>query len=353
MSHRVLINGFGRIGKLATRLAWYDHKKDFSSETPTGIWGQELEIVGINDPKGNIQVAQHLLEFDSTHGRFPIKIYEDGKHLFLGNKKVKYSNFNNLEEAITFHNNIDIILECSGKFKNVSSLSNFFEKKIRKIIFSYPIKNEYVKNIVMGVNHLEYNKKIHHFVTGASCTTNCLAPIVKVMKENYTIKHGLITTIHDITNSQSIIDGMHSDIRRSRSSSTNLIPTTTGSAKAIGLIFPELEGKLDGLAVRVPVLNASLTDCVFEIAEETSIEEINSKFKEAANSYLKGILGYEERLLVSSDYVSDTRSSIIDAQLTMVNDKNQVKIISWYDNEYAYSLRLLELCQHIIKQDFL
>ena len=353
MSHRVLINGFGRIGKPATRLAWYDHKKDFSSETPTGIWGQELEIVGINDPKGNIQVAQHLLEFDSTHGRFPIKIYEDGKHLFLGNKKVKYSNFNNLEEAITFHDNIDIILECSGKFKNVSSLSNFFEKKIRKIIFSYPIKNEYVKNIVMGVNHLEYNKKIHHFVTGASCTTNCLAPIVKVMKENYTIKHGLITTIHDITNSQSIIDGMHSDIRRSRSSSTNLIPTTTGSAKAIGLIFPELEGKLDGLAVRVPVLNASLTDCVFEIAEETSIEEINSKFKEAANSYLKGILGYEERLLVSSDYVSDTRSSIIDAQLTMVNDKNQVKIISWYDNEYAYSLRLLELCQHIIKQDFL
>ena len=353
MSNRVLINGFGRIGKLATRLAWYDHKKDFSSETPTGIWGQELEIVGINDPKGNIQVAQHLLEFDSTHGRFPIKIYEDGKHLFLGNKKVKYSNFNNLEEAITFHDNIDIILECSGKFKNVSSLSNFFEKKIRKIIFSYPIKNEYVKNIVMGVNHLEYNKKIHHFVTGASCTTNCLAPIVKVMKENYTIKHGLITTIHDITNSQSIIDGMHSDIRRSRSSSTNLIPTTTGSAKAIGLIFPELEGKLDGLAVRVPVLNASLTDCVFEIAEETSIEEINSKFKEAANSYLKGILGYEERLLVSSDYVSDTRSSIIDAQLTMVNDKNQVKIISWYDNEYAYSLRLLELCQHIIKQDFL
>ena len=353
MSHRVLINGFGRIGKLATRLAWYDHKKDFSSETPTGIWGQELEIVGINDPKGNIQVAQHLLEFDSTHGRFPIKIYEDGKHLFLGNKKVKYSNFNNLEEAITFHDNIDIILECSGKFKNVSSLSNFFGKKIRKIIFSYPIKNEYVKNIVMGVNHLEYNKKIHHFVTGASCTTNCLAPIVKVMKENYTIKHGLITTIHDITNSQSIIDGMHSDIRRSRSSSTNLIPTTTGSAKAIGLIFPELEGKLDGLAVRVPVLNASLTDCVFEIAEETSIEEINSKFKEAANSYLKGILGYEERLLVSSDYVSDTRSSIIDAQLTMVNDKNQVKIISWYDNEYAYSLRLLELCQHIIKQEFL
>ena len=353
MSNRVLINVFGRIGKLATRLAWYDHKKDFSSETPTGIWGQELEIVGINDPKGNIQVAQHLLEFDSTHGRFPIKIYEDGKHLFLGNKKVKYSNFNNLEEAITFHDNIDIILECSGKFKNVSSLSNFFEKKIRKIIFSYPIKNEYVKNIVMGVNHLEYNKKIHHFVTGASCTTNCLAPIVKVMKENYTIKHGLITTIHDITNSQSIIDGMHSDIRRSRSSSTNLIPTTTGSAKAIGLIFPELEGKLDGLAVRVPVLNASLTDCVFEIAEETSIEEINSKFKEAANSYLKGILGYEERLLVSSDYVSDTRSSIIDAQLTMVNDKNQVKIISWYDNEYAYSLRLLELCQHIIKQDFL
>ena len=353
MSHRVLINGFGRIGKLATRLAWYDHKKDFSSETPTGIWGQELEIVGINDPKGNIQVAQHLLEFDSTHGRFPIKIYEDGKHLFLGNKKVKYSNFNNLEEAITFHDNIDIILECSGKFKNVSSLSNFFEKKIRKIIFSYPIKNEYVKNIVMGVNHLEYNKKIHHFVTGASCTTNCLAPIVKVMKENYTIKHGLITTIHDITNSQSIIDGMHSDIRRSRSSSTNLIPTTTGSAKAIGLIFPELEGKLDGLAVRVPVLNASLTDCVFEIAEETSIEEINSKFKEAAHSYLKGILGYEERLLVSSDYVSDTRSSIIDAQLTMVNDKNQIKIISWYDNEYAYSLRLIELCQHIIKQDFL
>ena len=353
MTYRVLINGFGRIGKLATRLAWYDHKKDFSSETPTGIWGQELEIVGINDPKGNIQVAQHLLEFDSTHGRFPIKIYEDGKHLFLGNKKVNYSNFNNLEEAITFHDNIDIILECSGKFKNVSCLSNFFEKKIRKIIFSYPIKNEHVKNIVMGVNHLEYNKKIHHFVTGASCTTNCLAPIVKVMKDNYTIKHGLITTIHDITNSQSIIDGMHSDIRRSRSSSTNLIPTTTGSAKAIGFIFPELEGKLDGLAVRVPVLNASLTDCVFEIAEETSIEEINSKFKEAANSYLKGILGYEERLLVSSDYVSDTRSSIIDAQLTMVNDKNQVKIISWYDNEYAYSLRLIELCQHIIKQDFL
>ena len=351
MSHRVLINGFGRIGKLATRLAWYDHKKDFSSETPTGIWGKELEIVGINDPKGNIQVAQHLLEFDSTHGRFPIKIYEDGKYLFLGNKKVKYSNFDNLEEAVSFHDNIDIILECSGKFKNVLLLSNLFEKKIRKIIFSYPINNEHVKNIVMGVNHFDYNKKIHNFITGASCTTNCLAPIVKVMKNNYTIKHGLITTIHDITNSQSIIDGMHNDIRRSRSSSTNLIPTTTGSAKAIGLIFPDLKGKLDGLAVRAPVLNASLTDCVFEIAEETNIEEINSKFKEAAHSYLKGILGYEERLLVSSDYVSDTRSSIIDAQSTMVNDKNQIKIISWYDNEYAYSLRLIELCQFVINQD--
>ena len=350
MAYKILINGFGRIGKLATRLAWYDHKKDFNSEVPTGIWGQELEIVGINDPNGNIQVAKHLLEFDSTHGRFPIKIYEDGKYLFLGNKKVKYSNFDNLEEAVSFHDNIDIILECSGKFKNVLSLSNLFEKKIRKIIFSYPINNENVKNIVMGVNHLGYDKKNHNFITGASCTTNCLAPIVKVLKNNYTIKHGLITTIHDITNSQSIIDGMHNDIRRSRSSSTNLIPTTTGSAKAIGLIFPELEGKLDGIAVRVPVLNASLTDCVFEIVEETSIEEINSKFNEAATSYLKGILGYEDRLLVSSDYVSDTRSSIVDAQSTMVNDKSQIKIISWYDNEYAYSLRLIELCKYVINQ---
>jgi glyceraldehyde 3-phosphate dehydrogenase len=243
---------------------------------------------------------------------------------------------------------VDIVLEASGKFRTPEQLDAYFKAGVKKVIVAAPVKSGAL-NIVMGVNDQLYQPEQHHLLTAASCTTNCLAPVVKVIHEGIGIKHGMITTIHDMTNTQSILDTPHKDLRRARASSLSLIPTSTGSATAIGMIFPELLGKLDGVAVRVPLLNASLTDCVFEVSRATSVAEVNALLKTAAEGPLKGILGYEIRPLVSVDYKDDPRSSIIDAPSTMVTNGTQVKILAWYDNEWGYASRYAELAQKVAR----
>ncbi len=244
---------------------------------------------------------------------------------------------------------VEIVLECSGKFITSEKLQAYFERGVKKVIVAAPVKDGGALNIVMGVNDHLYDRQVHHLLTAASCTTNCLAPVVKVIHEKIGIKHGVITTIHDSTNTQTLVDAPHKDLRRARASSLSLIPTSTGSATAITLIYPELKGKLNGLAVRVALLNASLTDCVFEVARSTTKEEVNAFLKEAAAGELAGILGYEERPLVSIDYKDDPRSSIIDALSTMVVDETQVKILAWYDNEWGYSNRMVELARKVAR----
>ncbi len=332
MSKKVLINGFGRMGRLFFRAAF---------NTPA------FEIVAVNELKGDAKTAAHLLEFDSVHGRWGDDISSEDNTLIVGGKPIAFSTEREPKDINVA--DIDIVVECSGKFKDEASLQPYFDSGVDTVLVSAPVKGEAL-NVVYGVNDDLYNPKLNKLVTSASCTTNCLAPVVKVIKEKIGIKHGLITTIHDITNTQTIIDSPHTDLRRARACSQSLIPTTTGSATAITMIYPELKGKLNGLAVRVPLLNASLTDCVFEVERDTTVEEVNSLLKEASQSYLNGILGYEERPLVSVDYKDDIRSSIIDAGSTLVNNKTQVKILAWYDNEIGYVNRMKDMCRKIAEQ---
>ncbi|PZV13278.1 MAG: type I glyceraldehyde-3-phosphate dehydrogenase [Pseudanabaena sp.] len=335
MAVRVGINGFGRIGRLALRAAW---------EFP------ELEFVQINEIKGGIEAAAHLLTFDSVHGRWLPDVRVEGDRIVIDDqksiKKISFSEYAKPELVNWQELGVDLVLECSGKFRTPETLNPYFTKGVKKVIVAAPVQEEAL-NIVMGINDYLYDPAQHHLLTAASCTTNCLAPVVKVIHEGLGIKHGVITTIHDNTNTQTLVDAPHKDLRRARASALSLIPTTTGSATAIALIYPELKGKLNGLAVRVPLLNASLTDCVFEVERETTIEEVNQLLKIAAEGELKGILGYEERPLVSIDYKDDPRSSIIDALSTMVVDRTQVKILAWYDNEWGYSCRMAELARKV------
>ncbi len=331
MRVRVGINGFGRIGRLALRAAWG--------------W-PELEFVQINELKGGPAAAAHLLKFDSVHGRWAPEVEAEGDQVCIDGKYLSFSAYPTPGEVPWQEVGVDLVLECSGKFVTPEPLSAYFQRGVRKVIVAAPVKKEAL-NVVMGVNDHLYQPSEHHLLTAASCTTNCLAPVVKVIQEGLGIKHGVITTIHDVTNTQIIVDAPHKDLRRARSSLVSLVPTTTGSATAIGLIYPELNGKLNGLAVRVPLLNASLTDCVFEVARPTTVEEVNSLLKIAAEGPLQGILGYEERPLVSVDYKDDPRSSIIDALSTLVVDQTQVKILAWYDNEWGYANRLAELARKV------
>ena len=335
MAVRVGINGFGRIGRLVLRAAW---------EFP------ELEFVHINEIKGGVEAAAHLLTFDSVHGRWLPDVKLEGDRIVIDDrksiKKISFSEYAKPELVNWKELGVDLVLECSGKFRTPETLNPYFTKGVKKVIVAAPVKEEAL-NIVMGINDRLYDPAQHHILTAASCTTNCLAPVVKVIHEGLGIKHGVITTIHDNTNTQTLVDAPHKDLRRARASALSLIPTTTGSATAITLIYPELKGKLNGLAVRVPLLNASLTDCVFEVERETTIEEVNQLLKIAAEGELKGILGYEERPLVSIDYKDDSRSSIIDALSTMVVDGTQVKILAWYDNEWGYSCRMAELARKV------
>ncbi len=330
MSLRVGINGFGRMGRLVTRVAW---------DMP------ELELVHVNELHGSAEVSAHLLEFDSVHGRWAHGVGFGADHITADGRRLGYSRHATPGEVPWDDIGVDLVLECSGQFRTPATLAPYFDRRVGTVIVAAPVK-EQALNVVMGVNHDLYEPSEHRLLTAASCTTNCLAPVVKVVHEGLGIVHGLITTIHDVTNTQTVVDRPHKDLRRARSSLMNLIPTSTGSATAITLIYPELKGKLNGVAVRVPLLNASLTDCVFEVRRETTVDEVNGLLQAAAESPpLRGILGYETRPLVSMDYVNDTRSSVVDAPSTMVVDGTQVKILAWYDNEMGYVQRMAELAQ--------
>lgn len=332
MTIRVAINGFGRMGKLGFRAGW-------------ALPG--YEIVHINEIKGDVACHAHLLMYDSVHGKWnQDSIQVEDNAMIVDGKTVTFTSHSSPEVHYLADRNIDIVVECSGKFKTREELQGYFDQGVKKVIVSAPCPDPAI-NIVYGVNHHEYRADKHHIITAASCTTNCLAPVVKVMNDVIGIKHGCMTTIHNITNTQTIVDKGHKDLRRARACGNSLIPTTTGSAKAITKIFPELEGKLNGLAVRVPLLNASITDFVFEAQRPTSVEEINEAFRLAAEQSLSGVLGYETRPLVSVDYTNDSRSSIVDAPSTMVIDETQVKILAWYDNEWGYVNRMMELVQYV------
>jgi glyceraldehyde 3-phosphate dehydrogenase len=331
VSARIGINGFGRMGRLALRAAWG--------------W-PELSFTHINELSGDAATAAHLLTFDSVHGRWSEDVRGDGDALTIEGTTVSYSDKAEPGAVPWGDLGVEIVLECSGRFRTEELLDAYFAQGASKVIVAAPVKGRAL-NVVVGVNDHLYDPSTHDLITAASCTTNCLAPVVKVIHEGVGIRHGQITTLHDITNTQVVLDAPHKDLRRARASSLSLIPTTTGSATAIGLIFPELQGRLNGLAVRVPMLNASLTDCVFEVARPTTVEEINGLLRDAADGPLAGILGYEERPLVSVDYRDDPRSGIVDALSTMVTDQTQVKVLAWYDNEWGYANRLVELVRKI------
>jgi len=329
MTVRFGINGFGRMGRLGLRAAWG--------------W-EGLELAQVNEVACDAAGSAHLLQFDSVHGTWGVDCAGEGETLIIAGRRIAYRRNQSLSD--TDWSGCDIVIEATGKHhKRPGTLNGYFEQGVKKVVVAAPVEG--ALNIVYGVNDDRYDPAVNHLVTAASCTTNCLAPVVKVMHERIGIRHGCMTTIHDITNTQTIVDKGHKDLRRARACGQSLIPTTTGSAKAITKIFPELEGKLNGLAVRVPLLNASLTDFVFEAARAVTVDEINGHFRAAAEGELRGILGYEERPLVSVDYRNDPRSSIVDALSTMVIDGTQVKVLAWYDNEWGYVNRMMELVRKV------
>ncbi|KQI67461.1 glyceraldehyde-3-phosphate dehydrogenase [Loktanella sp. 3ANDIMAR09] len=319
------LNGLGRIGKLALK----------------PLLARGAKIAWINDAVGDPAMQAHLLEFDSVHGRWDADFSHDADSVTIDGVRLPFVGTRNIADLPL--DGVDVVIDCTGVFKSDAALAPYFAAGVQKVVVSAPVKDGDAANIVFGVNHDTYDAARHRIVTAASCTTNCLAPVVKVVHENLGIKHGSITTIHDVTNTQTIVDRPAKDLRRARSALNSLIPTTTGSATAITLIYPELTGRLNGHAVRVPLLNASLTDCVFEVDRPTTAAEVNALFKAAAEGSLQGILGYEERPLVSSDYTNDTRSGIVDAPSTMVINGTQVKIYAWYDNEMGYAHRLVDV----------
>jgi glyceraldehyde 3-phosphate dehydrogenase len=329
---RVGINGFGRMGRLVLRAAWG--------------W-PEIEFTHINELHGGATAAAHLLKFDSVHGRWGPEVSAAGEDgIRVDSTAIGFSDHATPGAVPWDELGVDVVLECSGKFRTPEALEPYFKRGVQKVIVAAPVKSGAL-NIVYGINDHRYDPAQHHLLTAASCTTNCLAPVVKVIHEGLGIRHGVITTIHDNTNTQTIVDAPHQDLRRARATSLSLIPTTTGSATAIAMIYPELQGKLNGLAVRVPLLNASLTDCVFEVERATTVDEVNRLFKTAAEGELQGILGYEEWPLVSIDYKDDPRSAIIDALSTLVVDGTQVKVLAWYDNEWGYVNRMAELTRKV------
>ncbi len=332
MSIKVGINGFGRMGRLILRAAWK--------------W-PEFEFTHINDPAGDLECFAHLLNFDSVHGPFEGECEARDNELLIGQHKLTFSRETRLQD--NDWSNCDLVIEASGKFKSQQSLQPYFDQGVKRVLVTAPVKEDGVLDAVVGVNDQLFDPALHRIVTAASCTTNCLAPVIKVIDECFGIVHGSFTTIHDITNTQSILDQAHKDLRRARACGQSLIPTSTGSATAIMEIFPQLKGRLDGHAVRVPLANASLTDCVFEVAKDVTVEEVNARLEQASDDELQGILGYETRPLVSVDYKTDPRSSIIDALSTRVINSRQVKLYAWYDNEWGYANRCAELAKMLAK----
>ena len=345
---RVGINGMGRIGRLALRAACGGLLRD--SKDPRAA--DRLEIIHVNELKGGVSTAAHLLEFDSVHGRWRERIDVDEKSLLVvGDRRIGFSEGTKPEDVAWGDLGCEIVLECTGKFLKPDQLEGYFSRGVRKVIVAAPVKDAAALNVVVGVNDHLYDPIKHRLLTAASCTTNCLAPVVKVVHEFYGIEHGQITTIHDPTNTNTVLDAPHKDLRRARSAMLSLQPTSTGSATAIGLIYPELNGRLNGHAVRAPVLNASLTDCVFELKKAATVEQVNALFRAAADGPLAGILGFEGRPLVSVDYVNDTRSSIVDGLSTMVTDSTMLKVYAWYDNEVGYACRMIDLANIVIERN--
>ena len=332
MSIRIGINGFGRMGRLTLRAAW---------DNP------DLQFVQINDPAGDAATLAHLLAFDSVHGRWDRGITADGETLVIDGTRIPVTR--NKDIAATDWSGCDVVIESSGKFRKPDVLQPYLDQGVKRVVVTAPVKSPGVLDVVVGVNHHRFDPAQHRIVSAASCTTNCFAPVVKVIHEGIGIRHGSLTTIHSLTNTQVIVDAPHKDLRRARACGSSLIPTSTGSATAIAEIFPELKGRLSGHAVRVPLTNASLTDCVFEVERATTVEEVNALLKTAADGVLAGILGYETRPLVSIDYRTDPRSSIVDALSTLVINGTQVKLYAWYDNEWGYVNRTAELVQLVGK----
>ncbi len=329
---RIALNGLGRIGKLVLR-----------DLIDTGAGGQ---IVLLNDPVGDAEQHALLMEFDSVHGRWRTPVAAAEGALVLAGQSIRLTHEKTIEALPLADLGVDLVIDCTGVFKTAARIAPYFAAGAKKVVVSAPVKDGGALNLVYGVNHHLYDGS-QTLVTAASCTTNCLAPVVKVIHEGLGIRHGSITTIHDVTNTQTIVDRPAKDMRRARSALLNLIPTTTGSATAITLIYPELTGRLNGHAIRVPLLNASITDCVFEVERPTTVEEVNALFKAAADGPLQGILGFEMRPLVSTDYTNDPRSSIVDGLSTMVINGTQVKIYAWYDNEWGYSCRLADITRMV------
>ena len=348
---RVGINGMGRIGRLALRAAMGGIYRGPQGQTADPRAANRLDVVHVNELKGGAATAAHLLEFDSIHGTWRESFAaEDDRAIHIGNRRIGFSAEASPDAVAWGDLGCDIVLECTGKFLTSQQLEGYFDRGVKRVIVAAPVKEAGALNIVVGVNDLLYDPARHKLLTAASCTTNCLAPVVKVLHEAIGIRHGQITTIHDPTNTNVMVDAPHRDLRRARSAMLSLSPTTTGSATAIALIYPELKGKLDGHAVRAPVLNASLTDCVFEMRRPVTVTEVNELFRRAACGNLAGILGFETRPLVSADYVNDPRSAIVDGPSTLVTDETMLKIYAWYDNEVGYACRMVDLANIVIQR---
>ena len=335
MTTKVAINGFGRIGRNAFKIAQENLNKD-------------VEIVAINDLTDTKTLA-HLLKYDSCFGRFNGTVDYNENSLIVNGKEIKIFAERDPKNLPWKELGVDIVIESTGLFTSKEKASAHIEAGAKKVIISAPAKNEDI-TIVLGVNEKDYDPKKHNIISNASCTTNCLAPFAKVLDENFGIVRGLMTTVHSYTNDQRILDLPHKDLRRARAAAESIIPTTTGAAKAVALVLPELKGKLNGLAMRVPTPTVSVTDLVFETKKNTSVEEINAAFKKAAEGELKGILGYSDEPLVSIDYRGDSRSSIVDGLSTMVMEGNLAKVVSWYDNEWGYSNRVVDLVNFVAER---
>lgn len=332
MAVKIGINGFGRIGKCAMRAA---------------MTNPDVEVVAINDT-GVTESTAIQLKYDSVHGNLPNEIYAKGGELFVDGKQIHVFHTRNIDELDWSKYGVEIVLECTGKFRKAEEAKAHIGGTVKKVLISAPAKNEDI-TIVMGVNEKNYIPSKHHVISNASCTTNCLAPFAKVLSDTFGIKRGMMTTVHSYTNDQRILDGRHKDLRRARAAALSIIPTTTGAAKAVALVLPELKGKFDGFALRVPTPNVSATDLTVELNRNVTKEEVNDAFRKAAEGELKGILGVSDIPLVSTDFNGDPRSSIVDTDLTMVIGDNLVKVVAWYDNEWGYSLRLVDLAAYIAR----
>jgi len=327
---KIAINGFGRIGRLVARAA---------------IKRNDMEIVAVND-LADVAGSAHLFKYDSVHGQFDGNVRVEGEYIIAGDKKFKYLSERDPEKLPWKEMGVEIVVESTGAFRTQEAAGKHLTAGAKKVVLSAPGKKVDF-TAVMGVNHEKYNPVEHNVISNASCTTNCLAPVAKVLLEEFGIEKGLMNTIHSFTNDQRVLDLAHSDMRRARTASMSMIPTTTGAATAVGLVIPELQGKLDGLSVRVPTPNVSLVDFTVELQKPATAEAINQAFKAASETSLKGILKYTELPLVSRDYNGDPHSSIVDGLLTMVMGDKMAKVIAWYDNEWAYSLRVVDLVNYI------